>query len=492
MSTNHDGAAAEIPSRRRALQVVAPAVAATGLLALSTRDKRERDKDRNRKRDRERNRGRDREREQEPSPEATQPAVVVAPPAPSSPGLLQLYVNEGYLKMVDGSMVYHRGFADQPTAPGDPQPRLYLTPQVITAANDVIASRTYPLNAALPLAGRPVPASADAAHPGEYLVQREHWASYFPDRTIIAETGATVRIRLHNRLSQPHELAFSSAGAQGEDLTTGPIAPGAIGELEFAAPPPGCYIYSDPTNAPVERVLGLFGVLVVIDPADQWCVMNGGAEFERQWIWICHDIEPAWAAIAAAGGTVNPRMMKAVPRYFTLNGKAGYESLGITRDAAANLRREEDTLMSGSARHVDVRNFSAGYSAATISTGQLIRLVNPGIVFHQMHFHGNHLWTVRRNGHDFPRTGGYVDSGGHVVLQQWEDVVELEPMDRKECIIPLKRPPDSTDAVWNNRYSDWHYPMHCHAEPSQTAAGGMYPGGLVAHWSLAAPATGEL
>jgi FtsP/CotA-like multicopper oxidase with cupredoxin domain len=29
--------------------------------------------------------------------------------------------------------------------------------------------------------------------------------------------------------------------------------------------------------------------------------------------------------------------------------------------------------------------------------------------------------------------------------------------------------------------------MHCHAEPSQTAAGGLYPGGLVAHWTLAAP-----
>jgi hypothetical protein len=34
---------------------------------------------------------------------------------------------------------------------------------------------------------------------------------------------------------------------------------------------------------------------------------------------------------------------------------------------------------------------------------------------------------------------------------------------------------------------DWHYPMHCHAEPSQVAMGGMYPGGLVGHWTIAAP-----
>ena len=32
------------------------------------------------------------------------------------------------------------------------------------------------------------------------------------------------------------------------------------------------------------------------------------------------------------------------------------------------------------------------------------------------------------------------------------------------------------------------YPMHCHMEPSQTAAGGNYPGGLVTHWAI----TGDL
>jgi FtsP/CotA-like multicopper oxidase with cupredoxin domain len=45
------------------------------------------------------------------------------------------------------------------------------------------------------------------------------------------------------------------------------------------------------------------------------------------------------------------------------------------------------------------------------------------------------------------------------------------------------------DDVWNARTEDYHYPMHCHAEPSQTAAGGLYPGGLVADWVLAGPAS---
>ena len=80
-----------------------------------------------------------------------------------------------------------------------------------------------------------------------------------------------------------------------------------------------------------------------------------------------------------------------------------------------------------------------------------------------------------------------MDPEGHAVLQQWEDVVELDPLDRKEVVLPIRRPPETLDRVWNARDEDWEYPMHCHAEPSQTAAGGLYPGGLVAGWFLAAP-----
>jgi hypothetical protein len=54
-------------------------------------------------------------------------------------------------------------------------------------------------------------------------------------------------------------------------------------------------------------------------------------------------------------------------------------------------------------------------------------------------------------------------------------------------MLPIRRPPEALDEVWAARDEDWHYPMHCHAEPSQTAAGGLYPGGLVADWTLAAP-----
>ena len=400
--------------------------------------------------------------------------------AAATDGVLDLFINEGLARMVDDSLVYMRGFGATPTDIGSPAPSLRITPQVFVADGRLVSSRTYPLDATVPEEGRPDPLAPHPTRPGEFLIRREFWASFFPDRTIIAETGSTVRLRVHNRLSKPHELSIDGVA------TTGAIAPGATMDLSFPAPAPGTYLYQDPGGGSVERVLGLHGVLVVIDPADQWRLAPGRAEFERQWLWLCQDVDPVWGARARAGEVIDPVRTPPVPRYFMLNDQSGFRSLAVSQDEAINRTRHEDTLASGSAREVDVRDFSPPFGSP-VGTGQMIRMVNAGAVVHQMHFHGNHVWTVRRDGVDFPRSGGRVDAEGHVVLQQWEDVVELDQEARKEVMLPVKRPPEATDRVWNARDEDWPYPMHCHAEPSQTAAGGLYPGGLVADWVVAAP-----
>jgi hypothetical protein len=405
-------------------------------------------------------------------------------------GVLDLYINEGYTRMVDDSLVYQRGFGDRPTALRDSRPSLRIVPKIFTKGGQVVESRTYPLNATIPPNGVPLPAGPDAANPGQFFIRRNHWASFFPQRTIIAETGSTIRIRVFNGLAGTHELRVGQAAQGRVDATTGPIPPGGQGWLEFPAPYAGTYIYYDPTNAPVQRALGLFGALVVLDPEDAWRVAPGQVAFERQWLWVTHAICTKWAGIEAAGGTVDPVATPALPRYFLLNDRSGYEALGHSPDRNINQAVHEETLVSGYPRQIDVRDFGEDLTLGTIRGGQMVRMVNPGIANHQMHFHGNHLWTVRRNNVEWPREYGWVDEDGHVVLQQWEDVIELPAMDRKDCMIPMKRPPDATDQVWNNRTEDWKYPMHCHAEMSQTAAGGMYPGGLVAHWELKSPVIG--
>ena len=406
-------------------------------------------------------------------------------------GVLDLYINEGLVRMVDDSLVYMRGFGGSPTDIAAPSPSLQISPQVFTTDGLLVSSRSYPLRAALPEEGRPDPLEEHPNRPGEYLIRREHWASYFPDRTIIAESGSTVSVRVHNNLKKSHELRFENLINPLTDartnVGTGQIPPGATVSLSFPAPKPGTYVYQDPGGPHVERVLGLHGVLVVVDPHTRWRLDEGLAEFERQWVWLCQDVDPVWGARARAGEVIDPVKTPPVPRYFMINDRSGFRALGVTSDQAVNHATHEDTLPSGSAREIDVRTFSPPEARSTVGAGQMIRLVNLGAVIHQMHFHGNHVWTVRRNGSDFPRLAGRVDAEGHPVLQQWEDVVELDPLDRKEIILPIKRPPETLEQVWNARDEDWEYPMHCHAEPSQTAAGGLYPGGLVAGWTLAAP-----
>jgi len=407
---------------------------------------------------------------------------------------LDVYINEGFLPMVDGALVYHRGFGDRPTTVRDTAPSLALAPKVFTTDGRVVNSRTYPIGAVPPPRGRPEPAYSDPANPGQFLVRRGHWASFFPERTLIAEAGSVISLRVHNNLARAHEMMFLGAGSGGTHRGTGKIAPGQSALLEFEAPPPGTYVYCDPGSRPddprqdpVERTLGLAGALLVTNTQAPWRISPDGPEFERQWLWILHAVDPEWARIASRGETVDPRVTPAYPRYFTLNGRSGFQSLGVSTDEAANLVREEDTLMSGSARQTDVRNFSQGVTTDAGRTGQMMRFVNTGVVHHQLHFHGNHVWAVGRNGRMFPRSGGLVGTDGDVLLQAWEDVVEMHPLDRKDCVLPMRRPPEAIDAVWDARSVDWHYPMHCHAEPSQVAMGGMYPGGLVGDWIIAAP-----
>ena len=396
------------------------------------------------------------------------PAAAVAPG-----GVLELHVNEGFVPMVDGSLVYMRGFGDRATSRHDPAPSLTIAPRAFLADGRLVDGRAYPPGARVPSHGRPLPGAKDPAAAGTYLVLRRTWASLYPRRTIVAESGATVRLRIHNHLAAPHRFHVQDLGIDTS------VPAGAYRDVSFVATKPGTFVYSDPTNTPVERVLGLHGVLLVVPADDPWRAAPGSIPFERQWLWICHDVDPVWAQLAAAGRVVDPVARPSVPRYFTLNGRSGYQSLALTTDAAANDRVHEETLPSGYPRRWDVRDVEAAGRM-----GQVVRMVNTGVAVHQMHFHGNHIWTYRRENVELSRSqASFAD--GHVRLQQWEDVVELDPLQRADVVLPLKPPPDVTPAAWAARTEDWTYPMHCHAEMSQSAGGGVYPGGLVADWVLA-------
>jgi hypothetical protein len=390
---------------------------------------------------------------------------------------LELFINDGHVAMVDGALVYMRGFGE--VAATDPKPSLTISPKVfLLDGRGPVDSRFFPLDAEVPEEGTPAAPDIDPSGPHLHFIRRRRSASFFPRRTIVAESGAQVRLKVTNRLRTPHTFTIDGT----VDVTVGP---GESKAIDFAAPAPGTYLYHDRTDAPVNRVLGLYGTLVVVPAGREnwWTFKDGEAEFERQWLWVLADVDPEWGRLARMGVAIDPAKTPLLPRYFTINDRAGVFSLAISPDEAENRRTHEDTKPSGFQRNVDVRDTRFSPNTA-LGTGQLIRILNAGVAVHQPHFHGNHVWTMAINNTVLSRANPVITQDGHIALQHWEDVVEIDPLASKAVMLPIKPPPDVVDAVRAAQQCDWIYPMHCHAEMSQTAGGGLYPGGQVSDWIL--------
>ena len=313
----------------------------------------------------------------------------------------------------------------------------------------------------------------------------------FPGPAILTTQGHKVTIRLTNNLDEPH--AFQIVGTT---IASPPVNPGQTTTLKFKAPAAGTYLYVDPLNAPVNRVLGLHGPLIVLPkpkrigkkrkknptpysaptpnvlrlfrdlgnspqfPGDPWLR-------ERTKIWLFSSIDPAFNALAEAGQPIDPLQFTAtfLPRYFTINGKSG-----------AFAAHDQDIVPHGN-----------------IGEPHLIRILNAGMAAHSPHIHGNHV---------------YVLSVNNTIRQSalLVDTFTVAPADRVDWLLPFIRPQDIPGdptiplrdllptelALSANELlvaqSPIRFPMHCHMEMSQTAAGGNYNQGAVTDWTL----TGDL
>lgn len=302
-----------------------------------------------------------------------------------------------------------------------------------------------------------------------------------PGPVLYAIEGDTIELSVTNALDEPHAFAVAGTG-----IMTGSIAAGAVGRLSFTAPPPGTYIYLDPLAAPLNRMMGLHGVMVVLPASGSspyaspptavrtlFDDLGTTAHFpgepwlpERTRIWHVHTVDPRWHERVAAGLSVDPAQMMAdfLPRYFLLNGKSGYFA-----------SHDHDTAPMG-----------------RIGQPHLIRIVNTGLTSHSLHIHGNHVFVTAEGG-SISTNVPFIDS--------WQ----VGPLERVDWLLPFLRPPDipgpesaplrtAAGEELNYRGKDGifqspiEYPMHCHTEPSQSAAGGNYPQGLVTHWAI----TGDL
>lgn len=298
-----------------------------------------------------------------------------------------------------------------------------------------------------------------------------------------ATEGDRLRIIVRNNDRRPH--GFAIPGVAGASIPT--IAAGQTRDVTFTAPSGGTYLYLDPTLAPINRLLGLHGALVVapLDPTTPGGVVTPfsrvaqtpavRALFEalgptgrfpgRRWtpardrVWVFAQTDTSLNARVNAGASVNPATVAATftPRYFTLNGRSGFD-----------------------AAH-DPATAPEGY----IGEPMLLRVINAGLALHSPHIHGNHVMEL--SGID--ATGAQVVRDNLPEIDTWA----MRALDRKDVLLPFERPPDIPAAVYPMRQEPFpmHFPMHCHLELSQTAGGGLYNHGLITDWTILGPSPPE-
>jgi hypothetical protein len=203
-----------------------------------------------------------------------------------------LLINEGYVKMTDGSPAFMRGFGLDGTTGAPMVPGPALGP---------------------PAASVPI---------GEVPFVLE---------------GQPVEVTIKNTLKDPHSFVIEGV--------VGPVAIPAGATVTFTFNTPaapvaaGTYIYRDADQ--VQRLLGLHGALVVM-PADGSRTpyrprpdLIPPPTFGQQFVWVTHDVDPVWGEQARTGQPIVFETF--LPRFFTINGVSGQQSVASRRNLPARV-----------------------------------------------------------------------------------------------------------------------------------------------------------
>ncbi|MDX2156497.1 MAG: multicopper oxidase domain-containing protein [Hyphomicrobiaceae bacterium] len=353
-------------------------------------------------------------------------------------------------------------------------------------------------------------------------------SSRVPGPVLRVVEGDVVSISITNDRPEPH--GFEVGGIPESKLV---IAPGQTCRVTFMAPVAGTYLYHDASHPSrhLYRLLGLHGAFIV-HPRDGWsrhsaadrcmtpyslgemqaasplavsrvsmlfealgssprfagskwapCALDQEYSVQEK-IWLFNEIDPRFNAlvlpdrIVASSLTASAASVLAnfVPRYFTINGRSGYD-----------LSDGEDVV---------VKNY--------IGEPTLLRTLNAGLCHHATHIHGNHIielaHSILTDDGVVPLMGaGLAGAPGQVVLHDniWErDTWPTWPMQIRDVLLPLEVPPDIPGwqkhaTMQANEKFPLRYVMHDHCEMATTAAGGNYPQGAVTHWEILGPAGGR-
>jgi hypothetical protein len=348
-------------------------------------------------------------------------------------------IKEGYVPMIDGTPVFMRGFGCRP-------------------------------NESVPLVPGP-PIGLQSGDPGD-------------GKVIFVKEDDLVDIVIQNTLDDLHVFTIEDPSGNfffdPVPIPPAPAPPVAI--PTFKAPRAGTYFYRDPQLA--QTALGLHGVMVVM-PKDgslrPYGVDRATADFPddlpipplfvHQYVWVLHDIDPVWGERARARTLTNANktdfqlgVPEFLPRYFTINGVSGEASTVNPRTLPVIKELGQDA--------------------------SLIRIVNCGAATHSCHFHGNHVFVLQAGNLAFFRLPDEIDRATGVLIRHGKvvalekDVIRVPPESTVDVLLPGHEPLDQYPPYDHDTAYRNEYPMHCHAEMSQTAGGGNYPSGMLADWEL--------
>lgn len=175
-----------------------------------------------------------------------------------------------------------------------------------------------------------------------------------PNPEISLQAGDELQVTLHNQDAAAHGFEIVGLVSAGSS-----VAPGTSQTFGFLFPDPGCWLYRDPVDTPVNQGLGLAGAVVVGDP---------GSTHDGEFLWLLNEHSETWLLDHQAGQPVDDAVY--LPNYFTVNGLSGLDTLGDPRATVAG--RVGDSL--------------------------LIHAVNGGLRLHSIHFHGYHVQLLWRDG----------------------------------------------------------------------------------------------
>lgn len=233
---------------------------------------------------------------------------------------------------------------------------------------------------------------------------------------LVVQQGDTVTITLLNNLDRA--INFTIPGIL---ENTPDCAAGATQTYQFIPTEAGSYFYCDSSMGELSRAMGLCGPLVVMPADGSNRLYEGGPLFDKQFTLLLQELDSRLNEAIAAGLSYDLNNYE--PNYFFVNGLS-YPDTDANADTAITMALGEDVA---------------------------VRIINAGLIYNPLHFHGYHVNVVNRN--------RIIE---RAVIDK--DTVSVAPHECVDILLPVKQ--------------TGKYPLHSHYLPAVTA-NGVYANGAL-------------